>query len=109
MGETGFVDAIPFTVGLSLLASGSKSSKLSLGWALFSSTQDTEDFGVGPLTEDRLSSFFASLLTVISSLAGNCLDEDIIEQAANEAAGRVFRDCGGNEVSFDAFAAWYTS
>ena len=66
--------------------------------------------GGAEVTSTFLStSFFASLLTVISSLAGNCLDEDIIEQAANEAAGRVFRDCGGNEVSFDAFAAWYTS
>jgi len=105
----GYVEPVSFSVGLSLLASGSKSSKLSLGWAMFSrQVDDDEEVGVGPMSRGVLEEFFITLLTSISCFAGNCLDEDVIAFAASKAAERVFADLGGNEISFDEFASWYT-
>ena len=105
----GTVDPTPFAVSLSLLGSGSKSSKLSLGWALFSRQEDDDsDLGVGPMSEPMLTEFFVTLLTAISCFAGNCLDDDVIRVAGSQAAQRVFEDIKGNEISFDGFASWYT-
>jgi Ca2+-binding EF-hand superfamily protein len=108
----GYVQPIPFAIGLSLLAAGAKSAKLSLAWALYSPKppgMENDSLTVGPLNQLLLTEFFVALLTAVSFFAGNCLDERVIHLAAAEAADQVFNDLGGDEVTFDGFASWYTS
>lgn len=110
----GYVEALPFTVGLSLLSAGSKSTKLNMAWQMFSHVEDAHDETQdSALDVARLTLFFESLLRAISCFAGNCVDDSTIRSAARLASERVFNEARESTddrvVTFDCFAAWYTS
>jgi Ca2+-binding EF-hand superfamily protein len=70
--EDGCVDVVDFGVGFTMLASGSKSDKLSLAFRLFDADGD------GFLTKLELWKFFRSFLTMLVAIAKSPVsDEDI--------------------------------
>ncbi|KAH9261703.1 hypothetical protein BASA81_000359 [Batrachochytrium salamandrivorans] len=126
--ELGAVQPASLCVGLSLLVSGSKSSKLLVGWSLFSTApiptrgssddgegdEDREEEEMGVMDEFRLVEFLCALLTSLSCFAGRCLSDEALRAIATYTAGRVFADLEkteqyGEQITFAEFAQWYTS
>jgi len=114
------VDVKEFAVGLSLLCSGNKSSKLTNGFELM------DENHVGYLTNDQLTDYIRSYLTMlvgISLLSENpekhesmstTRKKDMIDAVLNGAKWtlnhflKVNNNCEGR-FTFDLFASWYTN
>ncbi len=110
---TGTVDIVELAIGVSLLADGNKSDKLSLAFGMFD-----ERTGEGStLTRNELLRFLRSFLTVIHALIESCTHTpaniiwQTIDATAIEVAASVFLQAKRKKkdvVSFVEFADWYT-
>jgi len=114
------IDVNEFSVGLSLLCSGNKSSKLTNGFELM------DEDHTGYLTTDQLTDYIRSYLTMlvgISLLSENPekhesmskrRKKDMIDAVRNGAKWtlnhflKVNSNCKGR-FTFDVFASWYTN
>ena len=103
------VDYTEFVAGFSLLASGSKSDKLSLAFRLF------DEDGDGYISRSEMWRYLRAFLTVFVALQGDATlaaSKSLIGRAAVDLTSLIFRqadtDSNGN-VSYAEFGEWYNS
>jgi len=112
--NSGSVYGPEFVTAFTVLASGSKSDKLSLGFRALDSDED------GLLTHDQLVTFLQGFLTLLGALRGDSgVESDAqatalaaaISSTASAVASQVEAASEGAEdgVSYDAFGGWYNS
>mmetsp|Transcript_14797 Transcript_14797/g.30470 ORF Transcript_14797/g.30470 Transcript_14797/m.30470 type:complete len:1097 (-) Transcript_14797:21-3311(-) len=106
---------VKIEVGLTLLAPGSKSSKLARAYKLLSETSSSSNNDDEPsLTTSELTVLFEAFLTAIFATisSSNELDVDeadgLVTAISNYAAAKVTQYAGSSAgITFDDFGTWY--
>jgi len=88
-------------VGLTVLCTGSKSSKLEVGFRVF----EDSDLGNGRITSESLSSFLGSYLLVLAAL--QVVENSNIAIDTAMALGEVISEMLDGVITFPSFGKWY--
>ena len=98
-----------FISGFSLLASGSKSTKLAIAFELMSDNENG-------MTKPQLSLFLSSFLTILIAMCNFGKDASafnlasVTQKACNIVVEQIFREASERKtdaITFDEFARWY--
>ncbi len=108
--HNGRVDYAEFAAGLTLLAAGTKSDKLSLAFRLFDEDDD------GCITRQEMWRFLLAFLTMLAALQsgsddGPELSDRVLGQAAVDISGFIFNGVASAEsrISYEEFGRWYNA